>query len=70
MPGGIMMRTARVVLSMLTVMGLSTLTGVAAPTPAPAVPSLAVAVIAREFLYEPKDIVAKAGMQATLRVVP
>lgn len=34
---------------------------VSAASAVPAPPSLSVAVVAREFLYEPKDLVAKAG---------
>jgi len=33
----------------------------AAPAPPPAPPSLSLSVVAREFVYEPKDLLAKAG---------
>ncbi|MDR7519706.1 MAG: cupredoxin domain-containing protein [Armatimonadota bacterium] len=56
------MKIVRLTGAMLVVVGLSTASmPPAASAPPPAPPSLSVAVIAREFLYEPKDLVAKAG---------
>jgi uncharacterized cupredoxin-like copper-binding protein len=52
----------RVLISALITMGLGLAGAVfAGPSPSAAAPTLAVTVVAREFLYEPKDLVAKAG---------
>jgi uncharacterized cupredoxin-like copper-binding protein len=55
-------RLARLGLAVLMVAGLIVLSAASAvPAPPPTPPSLSVAIIAREFLFEPKDLIAKAG---------
>lgn len=48
--------------AMLAAVGLTAVyTRMAAPGPQPTAPSSSLTVVAREFLYEPKDLAAKAG---------
>ncbi|MDQ7859440.1 MAG: plastocyanin/azurin family copper-binding protein [Armatimonadota bacterium] len=56
------MSIARRVGIVLTVLAITAVhTPSAAPAPPPATPSLSLTVVAREFVYEPKDLLAKAG---------
>ncbi|MDR7521627.1 MAG: plastocyanin/azurin family copper-binding protein [Armatimonadota bacterium] len=56
------MRIVRRVGMALTILGMTAAhTPSAAPAPPPASPSLSVTVVAREFVYEPRDLLAKAG---------
>ncbi|MDR7482624.1 MAG: cupredoxin domain-containing protein [Armatimonadota bacterium] len=56
------MKLVRLTGAMLAVAGLTTVyMARAASAPPPAGPSLSLVVVAREFVYEPRDLVAKAG---------